>query len=240
MDSRLEKLIDHYETERNNLHAQLKESLAEQELRMAQRIRKALSLVDQQLRVLYNLTDRLYDEKQRSITLIKRLEAGMADSENNLDTTYYREWITAEQDKLKLLENQKTEQDSQRSTVLRTMLVKLLARQLVQFELILHQQPPLSCLVQVSGRTILLTIYQVQQLREDYLLKKRQRKQLKALHFTYHRQEDKLLLVLPFTCGADISAVQHVFMKLFLEVFYYKDAEKLPAIRYSDSQENGS
>lgn len=234
MDSRLEELLDHYRSEKYNLEIQLEEQLVEQDLRMAQRIRKALRLVDQQLRILHNLADQLYDEKQHSITLIERLETSAASSENSLDTTYYQEWIAAEQKKLKLLENQKTEQGSQRTTVLRTMLVKLLARQLPQFELIFHKQPLLSCLVQASGRTIQLAILRVQQLRGEYLLRKGQRKQLKALNFVYHKQEDEFLLVLPFTCGADMSAVQHVFMKLFFEVFYYKDAENQPEIHYSE------
>ncbi|HEX8330077.1 MAG TPA: hypothetical protein VF629_21250 [Hymenobacter sp.] len=233
MSRKLEKLIAYYEAERNVLTTQLAECMAEDDYASARRFSKGIRLVNQQLQTLLNLQDGRHDERERAVRLIQMFEKMKGAQAAGISAQLYAEHISAAQKRLAELGSRPVmPPTASKPTVLQAVLLKLLNKHIDSFTFVFSTTNRLSCVVKLVRRTSMITLLEVQRLREECLLEKKQIRSLKTLGFKLYDNGDKLIVFLPYTTAADVSALQYLLVKMAFEVFYFKEFTGQSCIKY--------
>jgi hypothetical protein len=233
MSSNLQKLIAHYEAERNALTAELDVCVTEQDYVTARRFSKALRYVNHRLQTLLNLQDSRYDERERATQFLQMLEERMHSRSTGVSQGFYVDRILDAKKNLARLEAPPVTTPSvSKPTALQEALHKLRDKQIDSFTFVFSQANGLSCVVKLVRRTVMITLPEVLRHRKNYLLNKKQIRSLKTLGFKLYDSGDKLMLFLPYTTADDVKAVQQVLVHLAFETFYFKEFAGQSCIKY--------
>ncbi|SFP93892.1 hypothetical protein [Hymenobacter arizonensis] len=233
MSTKLQKIIRYYEAERGLLTAQLAECIAEDDYGTARRLSKGVTLVNQRLQTLLNLHDGRHDENERVIRLLQMLEESMGSQTSIGSQKFYAEQILAVQKQLVEFERPPVKPSaSPKATALNDALRRLLDKQIESFTFVFNQAERFNIVVNRVRRTVMITLPEVKRHAENYLLTKKQIRNIKSLGFRLYDNGDKFILFLPYTTILDASSVQHVLLRIAFEIFYFKEFTGQSRIKY--------
>ena len=232
MSGKLQRLIAHYEEERDNLEDAIAECLAEHEYKLAHRYEKGRRLINRKLQNLYNLADPLHNEKESRLQFIEFYQRKKAEKDE-LPSDYYEVQIQREQAKLEQL-NQASQAApvSPKQSVLSEALNKLGDREIDQFTLLLDEAKKLRFTVRLVRQTLFVTLPEVRRRRKNYVLNKPRMRYLHALGFRLYDHDDKLIRWLHYDGEPAKNQVRTLLARIVFEGFYFKEFAGQASIRY--------
>lgn len=81
----------------------------------------------------------------------------------------------------------------------------------------------LYCNIRLARKTLIMSIPEIKRHRIDDRFRKVQLAHMKRLGFRLYDQNDKLMLILPYSKHEELEHVKSVLAQLVFEVFYFKE-----------------
>ena len=224
MSSKLEKLIAYHEAEYAALTAQIDECIGETDYKMAHRIAKGLFVVGEKLRVLHNFQDKFYDDKKEIARRLAIYNEELGKETSNYMRGYWQKEIAEQERKMNaVLGAQQGAAANSTSQVIHQALRKLLGAEIAQFKLVLDKANMLCCNIRLVRKTLIMSIPEIKRHRMYGRFRKKQLAHMQRLGFCLYDQNDKLMLILPYSDRDELEHVKLVLAQLVFEIFYFKE-----------------
>ncbi|HXB42427.1 MAG TPA: hypothetical protein VNV85_00145 [Puia sp.] len=235
MDENLNTLIKYYEEEKSNLLQLIDDFVKEQEYEFADYHSKALRQVNYSLQTLYNIDDRLYDEKAARLKNIAYMEKLMESESSELMKKSLTKIIQTEKDGLdKLNQLPKLNFSFGNATIFKDTLKNLVDKEIKNFNLILNKADNLILKFSYHNKKLKVTLPFVKQHIKKYILHDDTLNKFLNLGFMLTDNNCALILRLTGKKEAVIDKLKIIISKIVFEVFWFKSFDNESYIQITD------
>lgn len=224
MDNQLKLLISLYEEERTQLQKWITEYLQEGEYLMAHYHSEALYQLNGRLKTLYNIDDKLFDEKNLKQRIIDNIQRRVETESSDYMKEYYIKEIQLakeELEKLNLIPQKAMYLNN--ASLLNETLEKLLNKKVKNLKLILNKADNLLLAFNYSKKVLKVTLPYLKQHIKKWILYDENINTLKNLGFGLDKNETKLVLKLTGEKEVILNRLKIILSKIVFEIFYFKD-----------------
>jgi hypothetical protein len=235
LDENLNTLIKYYEEEKSNLLQLIDDFVKEQEYEFADYHSKALRQVNYSLQTLYNIDDRLYDEKAARLKNIAYMEKLMESESSELMKKSLTKIIQTEKDGLdKLNQLPKLNFSFGNATIFKDTLKNLVDKEIKNFNLILNKADNLILKFSYHNKKLKVTLPFVKQHIKKYILHDDTLNKFLNLGFMLTDNNCALILRLTGKKEAVIDKLKIIISKIVFEVFWFKSFDNESYIQITD------
>jgi hypothetical protein len=234
MNNELSILIAYYEEEKNRLLGLLNGYLKESDYIAAHHSSKALHKVNHQLGIFYNLSDKLYHEKENLLWSIDSYEKQIESGLSEFDQTHYLKIIQEEKVKLYKLNQLSANSNHEEEDFLNKALIKLLDRKIKYFNLVLIKSKDIYFKFRLLKKQFVISLDNIKRHMKNYTLYEEQLKSLEYLGFEFSNNRDKLTLFVPYHGLHNTSSVKLILIKMVFEIFHFREFKDESYIEYKE------
>lgn len=235
MDEQVQLVISLYEEEKARLQSLISTCLEEEEYQMAHYHLNALYKTNSQIRILRNLDDRYYDDKEIVLRRMEGSKKWLAREGNGSFREYYEQQLQRSMKELEEL-NQLSMQETRAAEegLLEESLHKLVEGKISHFRLVFKQSVNLYIAFTYAGKTLRLTFPHLKAHKKNDLLTDWQINSMRTLGFSLNERETKLVLIIEGKKEDILSNLKRVLLKIVFEIFQFREFNRQCFLQYKE------
>ncbi len=222
IEEKLKILVSLYESKKNYLKKLVDNAVEEKDFLTAHYYAKAYHHVNEKLRLLYQIDDPLYDQKEFKRDWLQGFKKITKNGSLGVKS-YYKKQIKHLEDEIeKLNQISRAVKPSENHNVINENLLNLLDKRIKYFRLILKNDDNFFINFYYKKKNLNLIIPHVKQLINNNVLNDHTINPLKNLGFNYTANNTKLILTLTGDNEDMLNKAKETISRIVFEIFYFK------------------